>query len=91
MKQGILIVLVAGLVASFVGYFYWALQMVHGRQSDVSAFDRRVAFNPFNLCFRPSLLTEEGLRARKMLFRSCAGILLSFVALGVFGFFANAK
>jgi hypothetical protein len=77
--------------ASFAGYFYWALQMIRGREKDVALFDSRVWFNPFNLCFFPSLLTEEGKRARTRFFISCACIVASFLAMGVFGVLPASK
>ena len=52
----------------WVGYFYWAYQMITGRKEDVPKFGRALLWNPFNICFRPSLLTQEGLRARKRFF-----------------------
>jgi hypothetical protein len=52
-------------MVTVVGYFYWAWRMVKGRKPGVNLFDQKVGWNPFNICFRPSLLTEEGLRARR--------------------------
>lgn len=58
----------AAAVAFWFGYFYWAFRMIRGRREGVRAYGREVGWNPFSLCFRPSLLTDEGLRARKWFF-----------------------
>jgi len=68
-------------LGSWVGYFYFARRMVRGRQGGVAIFDRRFVYNPFNICFRPSLLTESGLRARRWFFACCAGLPLSILGL----------
>lgn len=58
-------ILSVAAVAFCLGYFYWAVSMIRGRREGVRAYGREVGWNPFNLCFRPSLLTDEGLRARR--------------------------
>jgi hypothetical protein len=63
--------------AFFVGYFYWAFRMIQGRRKGVMANGREVAWNSFNLCFRPSLLTDKGLRARKWFFVCWLGFAMS--------------
>jgi hypothetical protein len=65
--------------------------MIRGREKDVTLFDSRLWFNPFNLCFFPSLLTEEGKRARAGFFISGACIVASFLAMGVFGMLTSPK
>jgi hypothetical protein len=73
-------VCLAGALALWVGYFYWALRMIRGRKDGVRLFAREVLWNPFNICFRPSLLTDEGLRARKWFFVCSVGFLLCTIA-----------
>lgn len=63
----------AGAAICFVGYFLFAYRMWKGRKPGVDA--GRVLGNPFNICFQPSLLTEEGLRARKRFFLCSLGFL----------------
>ena len=64
-----------------IGYFYWAWRMIHGRKEGVALFDRRFSYNPFNISFRPSLLTDEGLRARRRFFICCAGAPIAILLL----------
>ena len=67
------------------GYFYWAYRMIKGRKEGVRACGRAVLWNPFNICFLPSLLTDEGLRARKWFFvcsLGCAVCILVGLAVG---------
>lgn len=77
-----------GALGFWVGYFYWAYRMIKGRKPGVSAFGQVVWWNPFNLCFRPSLLTEEGLRARRWFWICTVGfpacILVGLVVGGAF-------
>jgi hypothetical protein len=87
MNAATIICFVAGL-GFWVGYFYFAYQMIKGRQAGVRAFSIAVLWNPFNICFRPSLLTEEGLKARKWFFVCLVGfpacILVALVIGGAF-------
>jgi hypothetical protein len=62
------------------GYFYWAWRMFQGRKEGVSLFGRQVLWNPFNICFRPSLLTAAGLRARKRFFICLCGFALGLLS-----------
>ena len=81
-RQVITIAQVALGVAAFVfwlGYFYSAWRMIRGRKDGVSAFGRQVLWNPFNICFRPSLLTDAGLRARSWFFVCLCGLPLSIL------------
>ena len=73
-------------LASFIGYFYFAAKMWTGRIP--SATLSQVLWNPFNICFRPALLTEKGLRARRY-WLMCAGAL--FILMGAAGIFAFWK
>ena len=77
--------LLIGALVSWIGYFYWARRMVQGRKDGVATFDRRLAYNPFNICFRPSLLTDSGLRARRWFLACCAGFPLSIAGLMAVG------
>jgi hypothetical protein len=54
------------IISCFVGYFVFAFKMWQGRKPDVCLKD--VLWNPFNVCFQPALLTEQGLSARKKWF-----------------------
>jgi len=65
------------------GYFYSAWRMIRGRKEGVGLFGRAVLWNPFNICFRPSLLTEAGLLARRWFFICLCGFPLCL--LGVLG------
>ncbi len=70
-------------VAAFVfclGFFYSAWRMIRGRREGVRAFGREVMWNPFNIGFLPSLLTDQGLRARKWFFVCLCGFPLSLLA-----------
>jgi hypothetical protein len=72
-------------VAFWLGYFYWAFRMIRGRKEGVRSHGREVGWNPFNLCFRPSLLTGDGLQARKWFFIcmvGCPGFILLILILG---------
>jgi hypothetical protein len=81
-------VCLAGAMGFWLGYFYWAYRMIKGRKEGIPAFGRALLWNPFNICFRPSLLTEEGLRARKRFFVCLLGfplcILLALLIGGAF-------
>jgi hypothetical protein len=66
-------VVVTGAGACFLGYFVFAWLMWRGRKPHVTVAD--VGWNQFNICFLPSLLTEDGLRARKWFFLSFLGLL----------------
>jgi hypothetical protein len=72
--NAIIVVCALSALASWLGYFYWAFRMIRGRKEGVSAFGARLWWNPFNICFRPSFLTQEGLLARSWFF-VCSGVL----------------
>ncbi len=76
----VFVICLAGALAFWVGYFYWVLRMFRGRRDGVRLFSREVLWNPFNICFRPSLLTEDGLRARKWFFVCSVGFPLCVLA-----------
>ncbi len=82
------IICFAAALLFWLGYFCWAYRMIRGRKEGARAFGREVIWNPFNICFRPSLLTEEGLRARKWFFVCLLGfpscILLALLLAGAF-------
>ncbi len=86
--KAIMAICLGAALAFWLGYFYWAYRMVKGRKAGVGVFDRTVLWNPFNICFRPSLLTEDGLHARKWFFVCLLGfplcILVALVAGGAF-------
>jgi hypothetical protein len=63
------------------GYFYSAWRMICGRKEGVSLFGRQVLWNPFNICFRPSLLTDAGLQARRWFFICICGFPLSILGI----------
>ena len=69
----LLAICLLGALLFWLGYFYSAYRMIKGRKPGVSAFAGSVLWNPFNLCFRPSLLTDEGLRARRWFFICTVG------------------
>src|SRR6266481_2368133 len=79
---------VVAALGFWLGYFYWAYRMISERTPGVSAFGRELLGNPFNICFRPSLLTDEGLRARKWFFVCVVGfpvcLLIALVLGGAF-------
>jgi hypothetical protein len=78
----------AGALGFWLGYFYWAYRMIRGRKDRARAFGLAVLWNPFNICLRPSLLTDEGLRARKWFFVCLCGFpVCILVALAVGGAF----
>jgi hypothetical protein len=85
LMTGIRWMLLICAVGSFVGYFLFARRMVRGRRDAVAAFDRRLAYNPFNVCFRPSLLTEPGLRARRWFLASLICFPLCVIGLVAIG------
>ena len=89
--NAIMLVCFAAALGFWVGYFYWAYRMVKGRKEGVSAFGLALLWNPFNICFRPSLLTGDGLRARKW-FLICllGGPLCSLAALVAAGAFRSS-
>lgn len=72
-------------VAAFacgLGYFYWAWRMIYyGRKEGIKAFGREVLWNPFNICFRPDLLTASGLRARRWFFVCFSGFPICILAI----------
>jgi hypothetical protein len=74
-------VLLLAALCSWIGYFYWALRMVRERKKGVRLFDYRLALNPFNLVFRPSLLTDAGLRARRWMLINFLGFFLALIGL----------
>jgi len=76
MNRLVMNVCLAAAVALWGGYFYWAYQMIRGRKEGVRPFGRELGWNPFNICFRPSLLTEKGLRARWWFFVCSLGFVL---------------
>jgi hypothetical protein len=76
----------AAALVFWLGYFYSAWRMIRGRKQGLSAFGREVLWNPFNICFRPSLLTDEGLRARKWFFVCLCGMPLSILGAFAVGF-----
>ena len=80
MNKAMMNVFLAAALPFWVGYFYWAYQMIRGRKEGVRAFGRELGWNPFNICFRPSLLTEEGLRARRWFFVCTLGFPLCILA-----------
>ena len=75
------VLLILSLGPFALGYFYWAWRMIRGRKQGVTIVDLRFSYNPFNLAFRPSLLTDEGLRARRRFFICSAGMPLAIVGL----------
>jgi hypothetical protein len=77
--NALVVICAAAAFGFWIGYFYWAYRMIRGRKADVAAFDRRLGWNPFNLCFRPSLLTETGLRARRWVFVCLLGFPISIL------------
>jgi hypothetical protein len=86
--NAILFICLAAALGFWLGYFYWAYRMIKGRKEGVRPFGRALLWNPFNICFRPSLLTEDGLRARKWFFVCTLGfslcILVGLVVGGAF-------
>ena len=73
-------VVAVALLAFWLGCLYWTWKMIRGRKEGVRAFGPEVWYNPFYLCFRPSLLTEKGLRARKWLTICYSGLALCMFA-----------
>ena len=61
-----------GAAICFLGYFLLAYRMWKGRKPEVDA--AQVLGNPFNICLQPSLLTEDGLRARRKFFLCFLGV-----------------
>ena len=87
----VMLICFAAALGLWLGYFYWAYRMIKGRKDGVRVFGRAVLWNPFNICFRPSLLTEDGLRARKWFFVCLLGFpLCILVALVVGGAFKSS-
>ena len=84
----VVLICFAAALGFWSGYFYWAYRMIKGRKEGVRPFGRALLWNPFNICFRPSLLTEEGLRARKRFFLCLLGfpvcILVALIVSGAF-------
>jgi hypothetical protein len=64
-----------------VGYFVFAYQMVKARKEGVSIFDVRLMSNPLNLVFRPSLLSPQGLIARRRFIISFISFIVSLVTI----------
>ncbi len=86
----VMITSLSAALGFWIGYFYWAFRMIRGRKEGVRPFSRELMWNPFNICFHPSLLTQEGLRARKWFFVCLCGFPLSIlVALAAGGAFKS--
>jgi hypothetical protein len=72
-------------VFSLVGTFN-AVRMVQRRKPGVPIMEKLYE-SPFNLAFKPSKLTDEGLRARRLMFitllAAAACWLMGFVAFGL--------
>ena len=69
---------IALIALSWVGYFVFAFRMIKGRREGINPWGPKTAWNAFNLCFLPSLLTENGKKARQWFFLSAIGFLLGF-------------
>jgi hypothetical protein len=86
MKLSMIICFGAALVF-FLFYLYWGNQMDRGRKRDVDAPNGKALSNRLNISVYPSLLTEEGLRARRwfFLFLVCfLGCLVAGILVAVF-------
>ena len=68
-----------------IGYLRFGRQMIRGTKEE---FAGREFANRLNICFNPAMLTEDGLRARKLFFVCMSGvpvcILLGLLVGGVF-------
>jgi hypothetical protein len=75
----------AAAVGFAIGYLRFVRQMIRGTKEE---FASREFANRLNICFYPAMLTEDGLRARRLFFVCMSGvpvcILLGLLLGGVF-------
>jgi len=62
---GLLVAVILYALYAWVHIVLSALPMIRGIRPGVAMWSWRTGFNPFNVLFLPSLLTEEGLRHRR--------------------------
>jgi len=81
----VMAIFIVATLGFWLGYFYWAYRMISGRKPGVDIFGQELIWNSFNICFRPSLLTDEGLRARKWFFFCFVGFPVCILIVWVLG------
>lgn len=87
-KIGMAVSIAVGLLAWFAMLLF-ALRMVHQARPGVGVWTSRTRWNPFNLLWMPSLLTDDGRSSRRKCLRAVT-IFFASVGLGlIFGLIAD--
>jgi hypothetical protein len=68
----------------WLGILIFGFQMILRRKEGVPLWSTRLLWNPFNVCFFPSLLTEDGQKARKRWFACVVGFFACLFVVGVY-------
>lgn len=64
------------MLVAWVRIIKYSLKAIHATKPDVNAWGVETLFNPFNLLLRPSLLTDEGRKYRRVVGKNILSFLM---------------